>query len=41
MGIDTIQGNIIADASYWGSDIVPDTYAYEDLGNYYGAELHH
>jgi len=37
MGIDTIQGNIIADASYWGSDIVPAGYDCEDLGNYYGA----
>lgn len=37
MGIDTIRGNIIADASYWGSDIVPAGYDCEDLGNYYGA----
>jgi D-alanyl-D-alanine carboxypeptidase/D-alanyl-D-alanine-endopeptidase (penicillin-binding protein 4) len=37
IGIDTINGNIIADASYFGREIVPPTYESEDLGNYYGA----
>lgn len=37
MGIDTINGNIIADASYFGNEIVPPTYESEDVGNYYGA----
>ena len=37
MGIDTLYGNIIADASYFGDEIIPKTYEYEDIGNYYGA----
>jgi len=37
MGIDTLYGNIIADASYFGDEIIPKTYEYEDIGNYYSA----
>ena len=36
-GIDTINGRIIADASYFSYDIVPPTWTWEDIGNYYGA----
>lgn len=37
-GIKKIYGNIILDLShYGGSDLTPDTWVYQDLGNYYGA----
>jgi len=37
LGIDTIKGAIIADASYYSSDMVPPTWSWEDIGNYFGA----
>lgn len=37
LGIDSIHGNIIADASYYSDEMVPGTWAWVDMGNYYGA----
>ncbi len=36
-GIKYIDGNIIADARIYGYDIVPATWSWEDMGNYFGA----
>jgi D-alanyl-D-alanine carboxypeptidase/D-alanyl-D-alanine-endopeptidase (penicillin-binding protein 4) len=36
-GIRHIAGNIIADGSYFEEDLVPDSWAWNDMGNYYGA----
>ncbi len=36
-GIKHINGQVIADARYYGYDIVPSTWAWEDMGNYFGA----
>ncbi len=36
-GITCIDGNIIIDASAFGSDCVPHSWPYNDLGNYYAA----
>ncbi|MCF6364951.1 MAG: D-alanyl-D-alanine carboxypeptidase/D-alanyl-D-alanine-endopeptidase [Bacteroidales bacterium] len=36
-GIKYINGNIIADARIYGYDIVPPTWSWEDIGNYFGA----
>jgi len=36
-GITQIQGSIIGDASVFGSQTVPDTWNWNDMGNYYGA----
>jgi len=36
-GIKYINGNIIADARIYGYDIVPPTWSWEDMGNYFGA----
>lgn len=36
-GIKKIDGQIVADASLFGSEIIPQTYPDEDRGNYYGA----
>lgn len=36
-GIDSITGNIIADAEIYGWEMVPSTWAWGDLGNGYGA----
>lgn len=35
--IDTITGFIIADASIYSQDMVPPTWSWEDIGNYFGA----
>ncbi|MBN2778634.1 MAG: D-alanyl-D-alanine carboxypeptidase/D-alanyl-D-alanine-endopeptidase [Bacteroidales bacterium] len=35
-GITKIDGNIIADASYFNKINIPDTWIWEDLANYYG-----
>lgn len=37
LGIDSIDGAIIGDASYFSYDIVPPTWSWEDIGNYFGA----
>lgn len=37
LGIDTINGAIIGDASIFSDDIVPPTWAWEDIGNYFGS----
>ena len=37
VGINKINGKIIADASVFADATVPSTWLYEDLGNYYGA----
>lgn len=37
LGIKTIEGDIIADASFYDYDMVPPTWNWGDLGNYYGA----
>jgi D-alanyl-D-alanine carboxypeptidase/D-alanyl-D-alanine-endopeptidase (penicillin-binding protein 4) len=36
-GIDSISGNIIVDASIYSDQDVPQTWIWEDLGNYFGA----
>lgn len=36
-GIRTIEGDIIGDASYFSPYLLPRTWIWEDLGNYYGA----
>ncbi|HBL75234.1 MAG: D-alanyl-D-alanine carboxypeptidase/D-alanyl-D-alanine-endopeptidase [Bacteroidetes bacterium GWF2_42_66] len=36
-GIKKINGNIIADASIYEQQMIPNTWVWEDLGNYYGA----
>lgn len=36
-GIKEIQGEIIGDASAWEKALAPASWAWEDLGNYYGA----
>lgn len=37
LGIDSITGYIIGDASIYSYDIVPPTWSWEDMGNYFGA----
>ncbi len=37
LGIKVIRGNLIGDGSAFGYQGAPDGWAYEDLGNYYGA----
>lgn len=37
-GIQTIEGDVIVDDSYFESDWLPGSTAWEDVGNYYGAE---
>jgi len=37
LGIDSIDGNIISDASKYSRDMVPPTWSWEDIGNYFGA----
>lgn len=37
LGIDTIYGNIIVDQSIYSDQDVPQTWIWEDLGNYFGA----
>ena len=39
-GIKKIDGYIIGDASYFGTDVVGHKWLWEDLGNYYGAGAH-
>jgi D-alanyl-D-alanine carboxypeptidase/D-alanyl-D-alanine-endopeptidase (penicillin-binding protein 4) len=36
-GIKKINGTVIADASLYEQQMIPDTWVWEDLGNYYGA----
>lgn len=37
LGVSSITGNIIADPSFFPTQAVPDTWAWEDIGNYYGS----
>ena len=37
--IHCIEGNIIIDASYYGSDCTPGSWDFNDLGNYYAAGI--
>jgi D-alanyl-D-alanine carboxypeptidase/D-alanyl-D-alanine-endopeptidase (penicillin-binding protein 4) len=37
LGIDSITGYIIGDAQIYSLDIVPPTWSWEDMGNYFGA----
>ena len=37
LGIDSINGKVIADASYFNEQMIPSTWIWGDLGNYYGA----
>ena len=37
LGIDSITGSIIGDATIYTWDIVPPTWSWEDMGNYFGA----
>ncbi len=36
-GIHQVNGNLILDASIYDSERIPDTWIWEDIGNYYGA----
>lgn len=36
-GITSIEGRVIADASFLGTQMVPDDWSWDDIGNYYGA----
>ncbi len=36
-GIKKIEGSIVGDATIYDSQLVPDTWQYNDFGNYYGA----
>jgi len=36
-GINSIEGKVIGNASLFGEMIIPDTWIWEDIGNYYGA----
>lgn len=36
-GVKTVSGNIIADASIYEKEMIPTTWSWEDMGNYYGA----
>lgn len=37
LGIDSINGKIIGDASYFNEQMIPSTWIWGDVGNYYGA----
>lgn len=37
MGIDSVCGDIISDASYFSQQSIPPTWIWGDIGNYYGA----
>jgi D-alanyl-D-alanine carboxypeptidase/D-alanyl-D-alanine-endopeptidase (penicillin-binding protein 4) len=37
LGIDSINGSVIADATVFTWDMVPSAWSWEDMGNYYGA----
>lgn len=37
LGIHTIEGDLVGDASRWESALAPPGWLWEDLGNYYGA----
>lgn len=39
-GISAIEGNIIADASFFDDHMIPSKWMWEDIGNYYGAGAH-
>ena len=39
-GIKVIKGDLIADVSIFGSQLTPDNWSWEDMGNYYGAGSH-
>ena len=36
-GIHEINGHVYADESLWNSEVTPDGWAWQDIGNYYGA----
>ena len=36
-GIHEIRGHVYADESLWNSEVTPDGWAWQDIGNYYGA----
>lgn len=37
LGIDSIAGGIVSDASAFDKQVIPDKWIWEDIGNYYGA----
>lgn len=37
LGIKKIEGRVIGDAGYFPDDMIPTTWIWEDIGNYYGA----
>jgi len=37
MGIDSINGRVVADATIFDEQMIPSTWIWSDLGNYYGA----
>ena len=36
-GINAITGNVLTDESLWQSEVTPDGWSWQDIGNYYGA----
>lgn len=40
LGVDSIAGSIISDASVFDKQVVPDKWIWEDIGNYYGAGIY-
>lgn len=36
-GINEIKGHVVADESLWQSEVTPDGWIWQDIGNYYGA----
>lgn len=37
LGIERIEGTVVADASVFDKQVIPDKWIWEDIGNYYGA----
>lgn len=37
LGVDSINGQVIGDASFFDEQMVPSTWGWSDIGNYYGA----
>ncbi|MGK0388912.1 MAG: D-alanyl-D-alanine carboxypeptidase/D-alanyl-D-alanine-endopeptidase (penicillin-binding protein 4) [Maribacter sp.] len=37
LGIQTIEGRVIGDGSYYNTESTPDSWQWNDIGNYYGA----
>lgn len=40
LGIDSVAGAVISDASVFDKQVIPDKWIWEDIGNYYGAGIY-